>query len=135
MSGCITSHSIGQPRPSQAVRVSAFDWPHRSAVGWWVCCTFWMSLALACTRAINYCNKNIADILAMDVADALQFFANHPKITRALDTLNHVGLDYLKIGQSATTLSGGEAQRIKLASELCRVATGRTLYILDAATT
>jgi excinuclease ABC subunit A len=87
------------------------------------------------TRTINYCNKNIADVLGMDVAEALQFFAHHPKITRALQTLNDVGLDYLKIGQSATTLSGGEAQRIKLASELCRVATGRTLYILDEPTT
>ncbi|HEY3230663.1 MAG TPA: ATP-binding cassette domain-containing protein, partial [Roseiflexaceae bacterium] len=87
------------------------------------------------TRAISYCNKNVAEVLEMDVGEALHFFANHPKITRTLQTLHDVGLDYLKIGQSATTLSGGEAQRIKLASELCRVATGRTLYILDEPTT
>jgi excinuclease ABC subunit A len=69
------------------------------------------------------------------VQEALEFFANHPKISRILQTLHDVGLDYVKLGQSATTLSGGEAQRVKLAKELSRVATGRTLYILDEPTT
>jgi excinuclease ABC subunit A len=87
------------------------------------------------TLAISYKGKNIADVLDMDVQEALEFFAHHPKITRILQTLHDVGLDYLKLGQSATTLSGGEAQRIKLARELSRVATGRTLYILDEPTT
>jgi excinuclease ABC subunit A len=87
------------------------------------------------TRAISYAGKNIAEVLEMDVAEALRFFEEHPKILRPLQTLHDVGLDYLKLGQSSTTLSGGEAQRIKLASELCRVATGRTLYILDEPTT
>jgi excinuclease ABC subunit A len=71
----------------------------------------------------------------MDVQEALVFFENHPKIARILQTLHDVGLDYLKLGQSATTLSGGEAQRVKLARELGRVSTGRTLYILDEPTT
>lgn len=71
----------------------------------------------------------------MDVQEALAFFADHSRITRILQTLHAVGLDYIKLGQSATTLSGGEAQRIKLARELSRVATGRTLYILDEPTT
>ncbi len=87
------------------------------------------------TLAIRYKGKNIADMLAMDVQEALAFFANHPKIARILQTLHDVGLDYVKLGQSATTLSGGEAQRVKLAKELSRVATGRTLYILDEPTT
>jgi excinuclease ABC subunit A len=87
------------------------------------------------TLAIRYKGKNIAEVLDMDVQEALEFFAHHPKITRILQTLHDVGLDYLKLGQSATTLSGGEAQRIKLARELSRVATGRTLYILDEPTT
>ena len=87
------------------------------------------------TRQIRYRGKNIADVLQMDVQDALTFFENHPKLLRRLQTLHDVGLDYLKLGQSATTLSGGEAQRIKLAKELSKVATGRTVYILDEPTT
>jgi len=74
-------------------------------------------------------------VLDMDVQTALQFFENVPRIRRVLQTLHDVGLDYIKLGQSATTLSGGEAQRVKLAKELCRVATGRTVYILDEPTT
>ncbi len=87
------------------------------------------------TLAIRYKGKNIADVLDMDVQEALEFFANHPKIARILQTLHDVGLDYVKLGQSAPTLSGGEAQRVKLAKELSRVSTGRTLYILDEPTT
>jgi len=87
------------------------------------------------TLAITYRDKNIAEVLNMDVQDALEFFANHPKINRMMQTLHDVGLDYIKLGQSALTLSGGEAQRIKLAKELSRVATGRTVYILDEPTT
>jgi excinuclease ABC subunit A len=71
----------------------------------------------------------------MSVEDALQFFSKIPKIRRRLQTLHDVGLDYIKLGQPATTLSGGEAQRVKLAAELCKVATGKTLYILDEPTT
>lgn len=87
------------------------------------------------TLAIRYKGKNIAEVLDMDVQEALELFADHPKLTRTLETLHDVGLDYIKLGQSATTFSGGEAQRIKLAKELSRVATGRTLYILDEPTT
>lgn len=87
------------------------------------------------TLAVTYKGKTIADVLDMDVQDALEFFAAHPKISRMLQTLHDVGLDYVKLGQSALTLSGGEAQRIKLAKELSRVATGRTVYILDEPTT
>ena len=87
------------------------------------------------TLAVTYKGKNIADVLDMDVQEALQFFANYPKISRMLQTLHDVGLDYVKLGQSALTLSGGEAQRVKLAKELSRVATGRTIYILDEPTT
>jgi excinuclease ABC subunit A len=87
------------------------------------------------TLQIKYKGKSIADILDMDVQEALIFFEVHPSITRKLQTLQDVGLDYLKLGQSATTLSGGEAQRVKLAKELSRVATGRTFYILDEPTT
>ena len=87
------------------------------------------------TLAVTYKDKTIADVLMMDVQEALAFFANHPKIARMLQTLHDVGLDYIKLGQSALTLSGGEAQRIKLAKELSRVATGRTVYILDEPTT
>jgi excinuclease ABC subunit A len=87
------------------------------------------------TLAIKYKGKTIADVLDMDVQEALEFFANHNKIARMLQTLHDVGLDYIKLGQSALTLSGGEAQRIKLAKELSRVATGRTIYILDEPTT
>ena len=71
----------------------------------------------------------------MPIEEAVGFFAHIPKIHRRLQTLHDVGLDYMRLGQPATTLSGGEAQRVKLASELCKVATGRTLYILDEPTT
>jgi excinuclease ABC subunit A len=71
----------------------------------------------------------------MSVEEALQFFVKIPKIRRRLQTLHDVGLDYVKLGQPATTLSGGEAQRVKLAAELSKIATGRTLYILDEPTT
>jgi excinuclease ABC subunit A len=87
------------------------------------------------TLDIRFKGKNISEVLNMDVREALDFFANHPKIARILQTLHDVGLDYVKLGQSATTLSGGEAQRVKLAKELGRVQTGRTLYILDEPTT
>ncbi len=87
------------------------------------------------TLEITYKGKNIAEVLAMDVQEALEFFANYPNIARALQTLHDVGLDYVKLGQSATTLSGGEAQRVKLAKELSRVSTGDTIYILDEPTT
>ena len=84
---------------------------------------------------IYYKDKNISDVLNMTVEQALEFFKNIPAIHQKLATLNEVGLSYIKLGQSATTLSGGEAQRIKLATELSRRATGRTLYILDEPTT
>jgi excinuclease ABC subunit A len=87
------------------------------------------------TLAVRYKGRSIADVLDMDVQEALDFFAAQPKIARMLQTLHDVGLDYIKLGQSATTLSGGEAQRIKLAKELSRIATGRTVYILDEPTT
>lgn len=87
------------------------------------------------TLQIKYKDKNISDILNMSVAEALIFFKNIPNIRRRIQTLSDVGLDYLKLGQSATTLSGGEAQRLKLASELQKRATGQTLYILDEPTT
>src|SRR5205085_11619744 len=77
----------------------------------------------------------IADVLEMSVEEALRFFAKIPKLRRRLQTLHDVGLDYMRLGQPATTLSGGEAQRVKLAAELCKVATGTTLYILDEPTT
>lgn len=87
------------------------------------------------TLEVTYKGKNIADILEMTVEDALQFFENIPKIKRKLQTIYDVGLGYMKLGQPATTMSGGEAQRIKLASELHRRSTGRSLYILDEPTT
>ena len=87
------------------------------------------------TLQCTYKGKNIYDVLEMTVEEALQFFANHPKIRRKLQTLYDVGLGYIKLGQSSTTLSGGEAQRVKLASELQKTATGRTVYILDEPTT
>src|SRR5439155_1611710 len=80
---------------------------------------------------VRFKGKTIADVLEMSVEEALKFFAKIPKIRRRLQTLHDVGLDYMTLGQPATTLSGGEAQRVKLAAELCKVATGRTLYILD----
>lgn len=84
---------------------------------------------------IHYKGKNIADVLAMTVEQALEFFENIPSIARKLKTLTDVGLGYITLGQSATTLSGGEAQRVKLATELSKRATGKTLYILDEPTT
>jgi excinuclease ABC subunit A len=87
------------------------------------------------TLDIRYKEKNISDVLDMDVQEALEFFYNHAEIRRILQTLHDVGLDYIKLGQSALTLSGGEAQRVKLAKELSRVATGKTIYILDEPTT
>ncbi|HEX2293390.1 MAG TPA: excinuclease ABC subunit UvrA [Gaiellaceae bacterium] len=87
------------------------------------------------TLEVRFKGKSIADVLEMSVEEALQFFAKIPKLRRRLQTLHDVGLDYVKLGQPATTLSGGEAQRVKLASELSKVATGRTLYILDEPTT
>jgi excinuclease ABC subunit A len=84
---------------------------------------------------IHYKDKDIAEVLDMTVSEAMIFFKNIPNISNKLKTLNNVGLGYLKLGQSATTLSGGEAQRVKLATELSRKATGKTLYILDEPTT
>src|SRR6266700_590934 len=84
---------------------------------------------------IHYKGKNIADVLDMTVEEALDFFANVPSIYNKMKTLNDVGLSYMRLGQPATTLSGGEAQRVKLATELSRRATGRTMYILDEPTT
>ena len=87
------------------------------------------------TLEVRFKGKSIADVLEMSVEEALRFFAKIPKLRRRLQTLHDVGLDYIKLGQPATTLSGGEAQRVKLASELSKIATGRTLYILDEPTT
>ena len=87
------------------------------------------------TLEVRFKGKSIADVLEMSVEEALRFFAKIPKIRRRLQTLHDVGLDYISLGQPATTLSGGEAQRVKLAAELSKVATGRTLYILDEPTT
>ncbi len=87
------------------------------------------------TLEISYRHKNIADVLDMDVEEATGFFEAHPKVLRMLTCIRDVGLDYLQLGQRATTLSGGEAQRIKLASELGNQSTGHTLYILDEPTT
>lgn len=87
------------------------------------------------TLEVRYKGKNIYDILEMTVAEGAEFFANIPKIYNKLKTLNEVGLGYIKIGQSSDTLSGGEAQRIKLATELSKRSTGRTIYILDEPTT
>jgi excinuclease ABC subunit A len=87
------------------------------------------------TLQVTYKGKNVADILDMSVEEAVSFFENIPKIRRKFQTLYDVGLGYVRLGQPATTLSGGEAQRVKLASELQRVSTGRTFYILDEPTT
>jgi excinuclease ABC subunit A len=87
------------------------------------------------TLEVRFKGKTIADVLDMPVEDALDFFQHIPKIKRRLQALHDVGLDYIRLGQPATTLSGGEAQRVKLATELAKVATGRTLYILDEPTT
>ncbi|MCX7941276.1 MAG: excinuclease ABC subunit UvrA [Endomicrobia bacterium] len=87
------------------------------------------------TLQVKYKDKNIYEVLEMTVEEALEFFANINKIRNILSVINDVGLGYIKLGQPATTLSGGEAQRIKLAAELCRKSTGKTLYILDEPTT
>jgi len=87
------------------------------------------------TLQVKFKGKSIADVLDMPIEQALDFFAKIPKVRRRLQTLHDVGLDYMRLGQPATTLSGGEAQRVKLATELSKVATGRTLYILDEPTT
>jgi excinuclease ABC subunit A len=87
------------------------------------------------TLEVKFKGKSIADVLDMPVEDALKFFEHIPKVRRRLETLDAVGLGYVRLGQPATTLSGGEAQRVKLATELSKIATGRTLYILDEPTT
>jgi excinuclease ABC subunit A len=87
------------------------------------------------TLEVRFKGKTIADVLDMPIEEAREFFAHIPKIHRRVQTLNDVGLGYMRLGQPATTLSGGEAQRVKLAAELSKVATGRTLYILDEPTT
>ena len=87
------------------------------------------------TLEVKYKGKNIFDVLDMTVEEGLSFFDGLPKITRKLQTLYDVGLGYIKIGQSSTTLSGGEAQRVKLATELSKRSTGKTIYILDEPTT
>ncbi|MGN0470233.1 MAG: excinuclease ABC subunit UvrA, partial [Acutalibacteraceae bacterium] len=87
------------------------------------------------TLEVKYKGKSIYDVLEMTVEEGCEFFENHPKIRTKLQTLYDVGLGYIKIGQPSTTLSGGEAQRIKLASELSRRSTGKTIYILDEPTT
>jgi len=87
------------------------------------------------TLEIRYKGRNIADVLAMRIEEALGFFENFPKIRQLLKALNDVGLSYIELGQSSTTLSGGEAQRVKLATELGKTATGHTLYVLDEPTT
>jgi excinuclease ABC subunit A len=87
------------------------------------------------TLSVRYKGKNIAEVLDMDVQEAIDFFANVPAIHNKLRVLHEVGLDYIKLGQSSTTLSGGEAQRIKLARELSKVSTGNTIYLLDEPTT
>lgn len=87
------------------------------------------------TLEVRYKGKNIFEVLDMTVSEGVEFFANIPKIYNKLKTLEEVGLGYIKIGQSSTTLSGGEAQRIKLATELSKRSTGKTIYILDEPTT
>ena len=84
---------------------------------------------------MRYKGKNISEVLDMTIEEATEFFANIPKIKNKIKTLNDVGLGYVKLGQSSTTLSGGEAQRVKLATELSRRSTGKTVYILDEPTT
>jgi len=87
------------------------------------------------TLEVRYNGKNISDVLEMSVDEACEFFKNHPTIYKKVRTLQDVGLGYIKLGQPSTTLSGGEAQRIKLASELSRRSTGKTIYVLDEPTT
>jgi excinuclease ABC subunit A len=84
---------------------------------------------------VRFKGKSIADVLNMTVEEAVTFFENQPRILRKINTLNEVGLGYISLGQHATTLSGGEAQRVKLATELSKRDTGKTLYILDEPTT
>src|SRR4029078_812952 len=87
------------------------------------------------TLEVTFKGKSIADVLDMTVEEAAEFFRAVPRVRNILETLQQVGLGYIHVGQQATTLSGGEAQRVKLAKELCKRATGRTLYILDEPTT
>ena len=87
------------------------------------------------TLEVRFKGKTISDVLDMTIAEACDFFENIPKIRNKLKTLNDVGLGYIKLGQPATELSGGEAQRVKLATELCKKSTGKSLYILDEPTT
>ena len=87
------------------------------------------------TLGVKFKDKSIADVLEMDIQTALEFFDNIPKVQHKLQTLHNVGLDYLQIGQPSPTLSGGEAQRVKLARELVKKSTGSTLYLLDEPTT
>ncbi len=87
------------------------------------------------TLQVKYKGKTISDVLDMTVEEGVEFFKNIPKISRKLETLFDVGLGYIKIGQSSTELSGGEAQRVKLATELSKRSTGKTIYILDEPTT
>ena len=87
------------------------------------------------TLEVTYKGKNISEVLDMTVEEAITFFENHQPILRKLETLYDVGLGYMKLGQPSTTLSGGEAQRVKLATELSRRATGKTIYLLDEPTT
>ena len=87
------------------------------------------------TLEVLYKGKNISQVLEMTAEEAVEFFGNLPKIRRKIQTLVEVGLGYIKLGQSSTTLSGGEAQRVKLATELARISTGRTIYVLDEPTT
>lgn len=87
------------------------------------------------TLEINYKGKNIADVLAMTAEEAVTFFENMPKIRKRIEAICKVGLGYVQLGQASTTLSGGEAQRVKLAAELLKPATGKTLYVMDEPTT
>ena len=87
------------------------------------------------TLEINYKGKTISEVLDLTIKEALDFFTNHPQIKRKLQTIDNVGLGYIHLGQQATTLSGGESQRVKLATELSKSSTGRTLYLLDEPTT
>jgi len=87
------------------------------------------------TLQVTYKGKNIADVLDMRIEESIDFFANFPTLIRILRTLNDVGLGYMQLGQSSTTVSGGEAQRVKLSAELCKADTGKTLYVLDEPTT
>src|SRR4029079_15006743 len=87
------------------------------------------------TLEIKFKGKDISEVLEMPIEEALQFFANFPKLQRVLETLDDVGLGYMHTGQASTTLSGGEAQRVKLAAELGKASTGRTMYIFDEPTT